>query len=743
MRSRYPKFLITLFIAALSLAQAATLVFYPLESNDPVLGVAVAERLSEAFSSSFEVYGPAEAPALVPPFVVQGGFFNPTAFVQGLADSTGAELVRSALGASAAVTGSVDNVDGQLQLQLFLATTQQASSVAVSAPAADPGLLAQKAADVLAGRLGLSRAPRTEDIDLSGPFGITSQAITLLGAGFLNDTAELLDSVPADQLQPRALELRTAIDSVQQGSFTGDPALLATLSVNRDNLDEQLSLEYFTRFAQERELPAAQLWRAVLLASVDDSAAAAAFEGAAVYPYGSAAQAAFTDQAAPQTADIAALLVNAVAAQGNADLPAEKLAWLQLTRSAPWFTYPFERLSFIAFDEDEPLTAAQMLAVAVELEPGNDLYWTNLGWATYLLGLFSQSEDASINATLLAPDQYVAHYNLGLVRAVTGRLQAALAAYDEALYYSAGVDPAALDDLEAASRALPRQATVNYALAYLYEAAGRRADAAMQYERYVQRTDQGPYLAAAQERMTVLRGPAPELQLPGPLRVFLGTIDVTGQTLHPGDPLTPDFEVYTPGEVLPAMITVSISLHDGAAEEVLAVTREVAVPADAIGFVVNRLPLPLPDSLPAGSYELQVQITATEDREAVATAAIQVAGSVVPLRQLLGYNIIMQDLQGLPLYGRSDLAHPEGLTGTLLLQLQQSASAADDALPPVTQGRFSGQTGGQVFRNSTAADVQDFIAFMISPELRDATFAFVEAYAQWALDGAPQAEDLR
>jgi tetratricopeptide (TPR) repeat protein len=743
MRCHHPKLVIMLLALVLSLAHGATLVFYPLESQDPLLGVAVSERLAEAFSDSFEVYGPAEAPALIPPFMVEGGFFNPTSFLTGLTDVTGAALVRSALGADAAVTGTIDNVDGQLLLEFQLATREQVTQLTVLAPGTEPALLVRKAADILAARLGLESAPPTGPLDLSGPFATTAQAIALVGAGFLDDAAALL--AEADQPEPRALELMAAIKSVQEGTFTGDPALLATLSISRDELDEHLSLEYFSRFAAERTLPAALLWRAVLFGSVgDEAAAASAFAEASTYPYGAAAATAYLqggDDISLEGAagrDIAALLVAAVAAQGSADLEREKQVWQQLTHAAPWFTYPFERLSFIAFDEDDPLTAAQALAVAVELAPASDLYWTNLGWAYYLLGLLRQSEEASEKALLLAPDQYVASYNLGLVRTVTGRLETALEAYGNALRFSAGVDDAALDDLENARQAWPAEPAVNYALGFLYEAAERRVDAARQFERYVARVGSGAFRPSARERIRALRAPAPELQLAGPVTVRLGNIDVTGQTLHPGDPLYPVFEVYTPGEVLPRMITASISLLDAMAQEVQAVTEEVVVPGNAIGFVIDRLPFELGPDLAAGDYELRVQIAASEDRHATKVVAIRVAGEPEPLRQLLGYNIIMQDLErGAPLYGRNDLTRPGQLTRILLDELRKTADAADEVLPGVEEGRFAGQSGGEVFRNSTEADLHDFIDFLATPELRDAAFIFVEAYAQWALDGAP------
>ncbi|HZJ10732.1 MAG TPA: hypothetical protein VFD39_13615, partial [Trueperaceae bacterium] len=48
--------------------------------------------------------------------------------------------------------------------------------------------------------------------------------------------------------------------------------------------------------------------------------------------------------------------------------------------------------------------------------------------------------------------------------------------------------------------------------------------------------------------------------------------------------------------------------------------------------------------------------------------------------------------------------------------------------------------GGELFTTSTARDVIDFIEYMLASDSRNARFVFVDAYAQWALDGAPPVE---
>ena len=91
---------------------------------------------------------------------------------------------------------------------------------------------------------------------------------------------------------------------------------------------------------------------------------------------------------------------------------------------------------------------------------------------------------------------------------------------------------------------------------------------------------------------------------------------------------------------------------------------------------------------------------------------------------------------GRPLYSAADIG-TQRVLAALVQELQDTAELAEQALPTVTEGRFAGLTGGQVFRDSTTADVSDFLAYVLRSEARDSRFSFVDAYAQWALDGAP------
>ncbi|MEX2533980.1 MAG: tetratricopeptide repeat protein [Trueperaceae bacterium] len=762
--------------ALLAVAYAETLVVYPFDSRDSFLGSVVADQVALAFEGAtdqqndeqndeFEVYGPAVAPSLVPPLPVGEGFLNPTEFLQGsgAANRTGSALLRDALGATAVLTGEVVVEDDRLSARLYLATEGEVHSFIATSSLDDPGTLASRIVSATALRLGAPVERLSLDLDLSGLDGELAQALALIAAGLTEDARRVLENM--EQRGDRATGLLGAMQELERQGDDADPALLATLAVNRQPLDERSALHYFQLLVQESELPAAELWVAVLEASVNDLQAAEQHfaELSTDFTYGQAARAAFlvgvgaagSDQSLAtassgeplalvlESEDVAALVGMAAVAASSGDIAIEKEALTRLTRVAPFFGYPFERLSFIAFDENEAQAAAEALAVAVELEPESDLYWTNLGWAYYLLGMLEKSEVASLRAVALDPSQYIAQYNLGLALAVTNRLSEAVDAYRAALRVDPEVDDAAIEDLERALELYPDQPAVHYVLAMLYEAEGRRSDAARQFGRFVDRSGDESFLNAARERVEVLSAPPPPIELSdGLVTVRLGSTDIARGPFHPADPLYPNFEVYTPGDELPQTLNVSIDVTANDGQTVFAVERAIEIPRGAIGYVVDDLEVQLPDDLQPGAYHLEVEVLASEGRSASGTVMFEVSGEPQLVRQLLGRNLLMQGLQtGVRLYGPEDISNPERVTEVLLNELQASADAAEEALPAVETGRFGGMTGGEFFRNSTAEDVSDFIAYMLASGVRDSSFIFAEAYAQWALEGAPPVEE--
>lgn len=751
--------LVVLMLSGSSLA--ASLVVYPFESQDTLLGVAVADMVAEAFEPQAVVIGPGIAPSVIPPFVVQGGFINLLALVGpgAMTGPSGAALLRDAIGADVAVTGSVALVDTGYKLDLVIQDARGARRRSIAADSDDAISLARQAAVLVAGSLGVRAAPIQDAIDLSGAYGEYVRALTLVGAGLPQDATALLHrAAEGGALPARAQALSQDLDALYGNGDSPRSSRMAVMSLSLPTIDEARSIEAFERMRDESGLPVADVWLGTLRSSVNDDAGATEdFDAAAdAYRYGQVARAAFRlesgqDAAArddlakvmaawPKGDTGAAALLGVSIVEGQVpDAAAERTALRALGHAAPFLTYPFERGSFLAFDANDPRSAAELLAVAHDLAPNESLYATNLGWATYLLGDLGSSERYSLLALDLDPSQYIAGYNLGLVRTVTGRLEEALRDYANAMRYDPGVDDEAIHDLENARDLYPRQAAVWFSLANLYEADGRRTDAREAYQAYLDRSaPDAAFRDVAEQRVESLSGPAPELQVYGKVDVLLGRRGIPAAPFHPGDPLYPSFELSTPGDALPRQVHVALELLNPDDEAVATAERQVTIPTDAVGFVVDDLALTVPSDLDAGTYRLRVTASATEDRTATAESPVDIAGEPDLLRQLWGRGIVMRSLgTDAPLYGSSDVVRGSAVEDLLLPELRSSGNAADGALPEIAAGRFAGMTGSEVFAQSTAADVRDFVTYLLASDATDSSFTFVDAYAQWVIDAAP------
>jgi tetratricopeptide (TPR) repeat protein len=742
-----------LIVLLASSALAADAVVHPFRSQDPVVGVAVAERIAAALGG-IDVLGPEVAPTLVAPVVVPGGFVNPLALLRvGPYDRSAVALMAGAIGVPVAVSGDlVFETDG-IRLDLVASVEGRVHSATVRAPGVDLDVLVRRATLVVATWAGARPLP-PRPLDLRGPDGDAARARALIGAGFLFEAQELLDDL-ADP-HPTDARLRDDLRHALDATGGGDPALAAMASLGAS--DPAVATAAFARWSAEGGPPVSDVWAGAWSRSLDDAVAAerSFAAAAAAYPYGRAALAA--DLAAEddveaardaieallETAEPAALLAASLAANALGDAHAEDRALAALGRAAPFLAYPFERRSFLAFDRDDPRTAAEVLVVAIDLDPLSDLYWTNLGWAWYLLGFVDRSEAASLRALELDPSQYIARYNLGLARVVTGRLAAALDDYRAALLFDPDVDSEAIADLVAAERDYPAAIGVAFALGFLLENAGDREAAADAYDRYLERASaaQGAGDAdrtrEAQARVAVLRAPLPPIEITAPPRLTLGRRGPQIDEGRPGDPLTLSFEVMTPGDALPRRLELHAQLVDRNGTVLAADEATVDVPTGAIGYVVDVLTLELPVELAPGSYTLAV--TATGDGiEAATERTLVVAGRPERVRRLVGRGLVLTALEsGQALVTVRDLTvAADAVWARLVAELRDAAPLAEGAMPAATMGRFNGLSGGAVFLASTDADVRDFVDYLLDSGARYATFAFVDAYAQWVLDGAP------
>ena len=765
--------LLTLVAALLTLAASAELVVYPFESQDPIVGIAIADRIAAALGE--DVIGPAAAPALVVPIVAPAGFVNPTVFLGdgGGFGRNGAWLLRGVVGSRAAVTGSVRAEGDSLVLDLIADVGGRDLRARLEAPREDPGALAWHAAAVLAGWLGIDRQAQPP-LDLRGADAAHARAIGLVGAGLPREAlAALDDAAGIHALSSRAEDLRRTIREAVEAEATHsapEPASrlegAAVGAVTALNLggDPELALRAFEVLA-DFDVAVAQPWIGALAHNDGDSERAErAFDAAgsrSMYDFGAAARAAYrvavgdavgserdlrmlSEWAAKGVIDPAGALAGSIVANLAERPDLEAVLLVALGRTAPYLVYSFERRSFIAFDADDALAAARALAVAVELESDSDLYWTNYGWALYLLGFLERSEGASRRALELDASQYIGRYNLALVEVVTDRLDDALASYREARRYDDGVDPEVIVDLVDAEARYPDAIGVPVALGVMLEAAGDRAAAADAFARYALAAQASPDAPAADpvrarealERADALRSPLPPIAIEGEPALRLGRRGPVLDVPRPGDPLVVSFEVVTAGDSLPRTLRVRAVVDDDG-EVVAEVAREVDIPSGAIGYVVDVARLGLPVDLAPGRYTLTATATGDE-QEAEAIRTFEVRGAPDVARLLIGRDVAMLTLEtGQPLYGVRDLERGDAVLEALVQELRGTAAVADEVLPVPEGGRFAGLSGGDVFMTSTVDDVRDFVLYLVDGGAQDTSFTFVDGYADWAVDGAP------
>ncbi len=759
---------LTIVLTLIGAAAAAPLAVHPFQSQDPALGMIVADRVAEALGDG--VIGPAATPALVAPLIAPNGFVSPTVFIDdpGLSGRNAAWLLRGVIGVDGAVTGSLRAEGDALVLRLEADVLGQERRARLSGDRDDPGALAQRAAVLVAAWTGRT-ATATGAIDMSGSDGAVGRALGLVAAGLPRDALATLDQAAAEGPLPGRAEaqqqvLRDAVEGADPADLAGPTDLdtLALRAVVVLNLGDLAGAGAAFNLLGAAGVPAGDVWDGVIAHNEGAEAdAAAAFDRAAAHPdfdAGLASRAAYRHTtggpgagsdldalAARPGASAGGLLVGVVAANLAGDAEREDALAAQLGRVAPFLAFSFERRSFLAFDRDDALGAATALAVAIELERESDLYWTNYGWALYLLGFMERSEAASRRALDLDPGQVIARYNLGLVEVVTDRLDDALATYREALRFDPRVEPEAIVDLVDAEELYPDAIGVPFALGELEEARGEREAAAAAFERYAAlASSREAHPAAdparvreANERAAALRAPLPPISIEGGIDARLGRRGPVVETAQPGDPLVVGFEVSTIGDALPRVLELHASLEDSDGVVLASAERDVDVPMGAIGFVVEVARLELPDPLMAGRYTLVVRATG-DGLEAEAVRGLDVDGTAEIVRRLVGRDVTLLALETeQALFAPRDVAQSGVVLARLLAELQVAAPIAEDVLPSIDTGRFAGSSGGEAFAASDEADVVDFLRFVLAEGAADTSFTFVDGYAEWLLQGAP------
>src|SRR5690625_4733799 len=302
----------------LGTAAAGTVLVYPFKSADAQVGTAVAHAVATALAHEDDVFGPAVAPTLVPPFMVAGGFYNPAGFHADSASLSTTVTLQSGSGADLAVNGEISEVDGYWILELQLVQHDGLASRTVQAPVGDLTQLARRTTGLISRVLDQERVPQVEQLDLDGVDGRRAQAVLQAGQiGGLEAALETLND-PLLAADPYSQQLRQAISAVLRGEDDADPALLAALSLNTAGLAEERSLHYLIILDRQTDLLSVMPVRSVLLASKGIGAAASealGFPARSGYEYGALSRhgvlviAARVVRANMDVADAAALIV--------------------------------------------------------------------------------------------------------------------------------------------------------------------------------------------------------------------------------------------------------------------------------------------------------------------------------------------------------------------------------------------------------------------------------------------------
>ncbi|GEM83781.1 tetratricopeptide repeat protein [Meiothermus hypogaeus] len=382
----------------------------------------------------------------------------------------------------------------------------------------------------------------------------------------------------------------------------------------------------------------------------------------------------------------------------------------QLTVLAPEMPLAWEELSFVAFDENNPALAKEALERAAALLPEKNLYWTNLGWAYYLLGDYARSIRASQRSLKLearAREEYaVPAYNLGLVRALYGDFLGAREAYNLALRVDEGEEfKAALKDLQEASA--PQLA---FWQGYLAERAGLWEQALEHYQSFLQNHPRSPLAAWAHRAIRQMVGAKTSVSLQ---RLMLRADDLEARPFTAGEAVFP--QVNIEGVPYLASGTLVTRLLDAQGQVLQSASKAVAVQPLTTGLVLTGAAVRLPAE---GTYTLEVLYGAASTRLSLTALKPSLA------RQLYTAGVELRNLDNAPLLSSAQMLSPQGEA----LAIQQVQVALQAAAPrarqipslsrKLTGGPYNGQSIAELLEKADEALVRAFLEAVVrQPEL--------------------------
>src|SRR5690606_20105998 len=228
-----------------------TVLVHQFESQDVILGAALAAETADSLDDRAVVIGPEVASASVPPLVVEGGFSNPGRILQPgvMYRPAGADLLRGASDVDVAVTGYVEQRDDRLSLFVSLATRDGMRTRELTAAPDRPLQLALLAGAFVGAYLdeidpeGAPHYARPVDAPtLTGgfetPYGTYARAVALASAGLQADALAAWESAAGEEGVPsRAQEFLDDLRAVSEGEAA--PAEDATSAARRAYLSVQ------------------------------------------------------------------------------------------------------------------------------------------------------------------------------------------------------------------------------------------------------------------------------------------------------------------------------------------------------------------------------------------------------------------------------------------------------------------------------------------------------------------------
>lgn len=755
--------IIALFTVSFGAAQS-TLVIHPFDDGgDYTVGTIVADAVAAAFSTPTNlVFGPDTAPSVLPPVWVPSGFVSLTRLLndEHMFRLTGAQLLQGALRADVAVTGTLDLGANETTLTLYIAEPNRTYTRTLSVAAGDYDRLVGFAIATINARgvpydPTLRYSPRDGLTEL--PFAELLFALTNGDYAGARTAANQLPEISNPALCSRAKQLAAAVHELPADADQSTKWRNLVLAIASGTVADSDLAEQFLTLNSELGM----LWAALLYLSDNQTAAATRLltHIDVSYPFARQIGRNVLFHQSDRTVDTHTLLdwygplgqldmagafVTSAVAFDIGTPGFEAAVADVLMRTAPFLPWGFEQRSFAAFDLDEAQKAAEVLSAAVEVQPDSALFWTNLGWARYLLNDLPGSIAASRTATELPDVSEVPFYNLGLAYAVQDEVEQAYEAYINGLDHRAEVNEAALEDLLEAEALYPDRAAVAFFTAFLAQEKGNRALAEQHFERFVAMERAGsewqPFYSYAEERLVAFAAPPAELVIEPSFRLHFGVFGSATTEFHAGDAVSTVFELTTPGFELPRAVTIAVHIaYEGGVVYDVSYPGTLAIPEGAVGYVIDELSFTLDPSLPTGEYELTLVVRGDQGQEAQQTRTFTIVGGPNVHRVLFSHNVQLLGVEtGRMLNTENATSTPDTLVKRYLHEIELVTDEAANVIPVIEGGRFAGLNGGEAFASATADDVADFLKWLVhTGEFYDYQAMFVDLFAEWIMSGTP------